>query len=392
MTGRADLTQLLSTAERLGGGSDSEVGEALGFAAGFLGLPLGIVAGIDGDTYTVQHVHDPSGAITAGTEFDLGTTYCALTLVADDVVVVDQLRDQEHRGHPCYAQFELAAYIGAPVVVNGERFGTVSFSGGEPPARPWTDADLNLVRLMARLFGSALERRQLTSQLTGALRRMERTNAELRVFAGRAAHDLRSPLRGISSLAEFLDEDVGEMIGDEGRSMLHLIRERADQLAGLIGGLLDYSKVPFQPQVEELDLGELIDGTLALVDAPPGIQLDVELGVTHARLPQVPVETALLNLVDNAVKHHPGPTGRVVVSTAMDGSDLLLAVRDDGDGIAAGAAEKVFEPFTRLHTNTSGSGMGLSTVRRAAELHGATVDLESTVGEGSCFTLRWPVG
>ena len=93
-----------------------EAREALSIATEHLGLEIGIVSEIIDGVYTVvAHVAPEGAPLHDGQQFDLGETYCAITLSADDLVTIDEMAKSEHSGHPCYAAFELESYIGIPL-------------------------------------------------------------------------------------------------------------------------------------------------------------------------------------------------------------------------------------------------------------------------------------
>jgi len=144
---------------------DVQLEKALELVSSFLGLDVGIISRIQGDTYTVKSVYAPGSGMEPGTVFDLGTTYCNLVLAADDVVSIDDVKTSRYEGHPCYHSFGLESYIGAPVIVSGERFGTINFSSPQPRQHPFSEADREFVRLLAEWTGVTLEREAATLAL-----------------------------------------------------------------------------------------------------------------------------------------------------------------------------------------------------------------------------------
>ncbi len=146
-----------------------QLSEALALVTGFLELDLGIISRVEGDRYTVTHCYAPGAAPQPGDRFSLGNTCCAITLEADDVLSIDHMADSAHRHHPCYAAFALETYIGVPLFVNGERYGTLNFSSATPRAKAFGDEDREFVRLLGQWVGAILERQQTEN----ALRRSE---------------------------------------------------------------------------------------------------------------------------------------------------------------------------------------------------------------------------
>ena len=155
---------------------DDPVGAVLATLRRLLGLDIALFSRIDPDEdrYRVVACSVPDDVeIAPGAEFTYGQTYCNITVEADRVVAIDHMAESEHSRHPCYKAFGLEAYIGAPVAVEGEPYGTINFSSSEPRVEPFTDADRELVRLAARWVGGLIERELRQQKLEGAERRFE---------------------------------------------------------------------------------------------------------------------------------------------------------------------------------------------------------------------------
>jgi diguanylate cyclase (GGDEF)-like protein/PAS domain S-box-containing protein len=143
------------------------------------GLPLAIQSRVDGDVYTVERCMDPAGQLQPGTTFPLDGTYCTHTLQAGIPTGFHHASKSRIREHPCYRSFGLEAYLGCPIEVDGECYGTLNFSRFEA-CRPFTNDDLVLIELLAHWVGHAiaqeghraeLERLATTDALTGLLNR-----------------------------------------------------------------------------------------------------------------------------------------------------------------------------------------------------------------------------
>jgi signal transduction histidine kinase len=219
---------------------------------------------------------------------------------------------------------------------------------------------------------------------------------ELREFAHVASHDLKAPLRAISLLAGWIEQDVqgSGSAGPETLDNLRLMRERADRLKMLLEGLLAYACVgQADAPAETVDIGALVGEIANSLGPPPGfvIRFDGEAPVIST--PRPPLEHVLQNLISNAVKHHDRPTGEVVIS-ALDVDGMTeIRVADDGPGIAPESQTRVFEIFATLvgADAREASGVGLSIVKKAVERVGGTVRIDSTPSRrGATFIFTWP--
>lgn len=128
-------------------------------------LPLGIVSHVEDDSYIVEHIVGPAGAPPAGAIFSLGETYCFHTLAANAPTGFDRAGESHIRDHPCYRVFRLESYIGVPIMVDGQRYGTLNFSGPEPRERPFGESDFSLIQLLAQWIGAEISRRHAENAL-----------------------------------------------------------------------------------------------------------------------------------------------------------------------------------------------------------------------------------
>ncbi len=155
---QADRLRLLATITSRGTTFQDTLEHALRLTSQLLGYEIGICSRVTGSTYTVLACYAPEAPLNAGDAFRLGETYCALTLASDDLFEIDHMAASPHRRHPCYAAFGLESYAGMPVLVRGEVYGTLNFSSATPREAPLTEADDDLIRLLALWAGSAIER------------------------------------------------------------------------------------------------------------------------------------------------------------------------------------------------------------------------------------------
>ncbi len=259
---------------------------------------------------------------------------------------------------------------------------------------------LSLFVMMTRARRDALS---FADRTAGRLRvkseALEETNRQLESFAYVVSHDLKAPLRGISDLVSFLEEDLETYITsddanpDVARNFARIHRQ-TDRAGALIGGILAYSRLGSKGlEVESVNTRELImqiaDG-LGVNDQRLVIQGDLPVLTTcRTRLDQV-----LANLIGNAFKYHHDPDdAQVIVRVTPEEQDRYrFEVQDDGPGIEARHHEKIFDLFSTLQSRDTieSTGVGLSIVKKTVALMGGTITLDSTPGKGSTFAFDWP--
>lgn len=369
----------------------------LAHAAAFFGLDFGIVSRVTGGRYVIEHVHQPDGqGLGVGQEFPVGETYCAITLEADDVVSIDEMRSSQHSGHPCYEKFQLESYIGVPLRVGGEVHGTLSFFASDARPQQWSESDRQLVLVLARWVEGTISQESLRQRLSSTLRanhELIERNADLESFARHASHDLQAPLQNVTALVGILAEDLEDGDLERAAEDSRLIGGEVARMSDLVQALLALARSG-RAEIGD-DLIQLEDCVNKALDS---LQPTIEAAgaeIVVGDLPSAPGSDQLLtqvfqNLVENAVKFsRAGVAPHVeVLGRPVDGA-VEVTVSDNGIGIDPEKLELIFEPLTRLHavSDHAGSGIGLAIVRKVVRRHGGDVSVRSTPGEGSTFRL-----
>ena len=221
-------------------------------------------------------------------------------------------------------------------------------------------------------------------------------------FVANVSHELRTPLTVIKGFVETL-LDGAWRDGAKAPEYLSTILRHANQLTNLVSDLLELSKLESQGLTARhapIDLRLVIHKAHDLL--LPAVQRKnqaVELDVA-ADLPELKgnadyVERAVANLIDNANKYTP-EGGRIAIRAAANGHYVVVEVADNGIGIPREDIPRIFERFYRVDRSRSremgGTGLGLSIVKHVAQVHGGTIEVDSTPGKGSTFRLKLPRG
>lgn len=262
-------------------------------------------------------------------------------------------------------------------------------------SRPWTDLDVwTISQLLDALTDMAARHSRELEVKNEAL---NLSNRELESFAFMASHDLREPIRGIHSYAEFLLEDYGEVLGEDGRGFTNGVLRLSERMEALLQSLLYYAKLGSEPiRLEVLSLSELIADTIELFPAVSSDQFEV-----MADLPQVLGHRPFLNeiftnLVSNAIKYTDPSDRRIEFlfePATLSTEKLAVAVKDNGIGVATEDHQRIFNLFRRLHPPEEyggGSGAGLTIARKLVERQGGKMWIESSLGEGAEFWFTLP--
>lgn len=235
-------------------------------------------------------------------------------------------------------------------------------------------------------------RKTIEEQTARLLDALERSNQELDKFAYVASHDLRAPLRVIDNASRWLEEDLAEHLTEDTRESMALLRSRVVRMERLLDDLLQHSRIGRTREVVQPISGATLITELGELLIPrPGIRFVATPSVAAIELPRMPILTVLLNLVNNAIKHHDRDEGEVTLDVTEDATGYDFTVTDDGPGIPPEYHTRVFEMFQTLRPRdeVDGSGMGLAMVLKHVTVVGGRIEIASE-GRGTTFRLRWP--
>ncbi len=257
--------------------------------------------------------------------------------------------------------------------------------------RPSFDAD-GQVRGMFSMATDISARRVIELALENKQAELLRSNQDLEQFAYVASHDLKAPLRAIELLVGWVREDIGDReIGDV-QENLELLAQRSGRLTRLLDDLLAYSRAGRRVgSLRRTDCGELIRDIIELIVPAEGGSVEVAGPLPVIETYHAPLEQVFRNLIGNAIKHHPGPKVTIRIGCEDRGEHYEFSVADDGDGIPAEYADRVFQMFQTLkpRDEIEGSGMGLAIVHRIVTWQGGRVWFESRSGGGTVFHFEW---
>lgn len=214
---------------------------------------------------------------------------------------------------------------------------------------------------------------------------------ELGEMAAKVAHEIRNPLGGIKGFASLLERDLQDR--PEQQQMASYIVEGTDNLNNLVTNVLNYSR-PVKAQFESVDFVAFCRELLTYVQADSNTPKNFELKLT-TDLPELPVvidtqlmRGAILNLLLNGIQAMPDG-GVLTLAVRSENGNLVIQVTDTGAGISPENLKKIFSPL--FTTKPKGNGFGLSEVFKVVEAHQGTIDVESTLGAGTTFTIRAPL-
>lgn len=237
----------------------------------------------------------------------------------------------------------------------------------------------------------ALEIVEITRQREQLLNNLEQQNQELNEYTHMVSHDLKAPLRNISTLVSWIIQDNQDDINPTTKDLFNLIQSNLKKMDLLIHGMVNYSSINKQEAEDRLvNINELIEDILRKITVPDTIKIHV-----HKAMPQlfgnsVRFMHLFQNLIENAIKFNDKENGFIEVGF-IETQDLIeFFVKDNGKGIPEAYHNKIFNIFTKLDNNSQASGIGLSIVKKIINYYGGRIWLKSKEQEGATFFFSIP--
>ncbi len=243
------------------------------------------------------------------------------------------------------------------------------------------------------------EQKALLEQLKDVNNKLEQSNRELQDFAYIASHDLREPLRKVSSFGSLLEESLSEKLSDDEKENLEFMIDGAQRMQTMIDDLLTYSRLTTKAQepkavdlnnivrdLKKLELAVLLEetgGTITLLKALPTVYVE------ESQMRQL-----FQNLIGNGLKFHKPDVKPAIIIDFIEKTDgmVRIEIRDNGIGIPEEYNEQIFTMFKRLHSrdNYKGNGIGLAVCKKIVKRHGGEIGVESNQNQGSTFWFTLP--
>lgn len=359
-------------------------------AAQICGTPISLISLID-DRRQWFKSHHGLGASETPKEY----AFCAhaINRPKELFLVEDARQDERFHDNPLVTgDPHVIFYAGFPIIGSeGLPLGTLCVIDNAP--KVLSEGQIESLMALSKQVMNLLELRRNRKELEQVIEKVEKRNKELEQFAFVAAHDIKSPLKNLEGLTSLLTEDHCANLNNESRMIVGLLHESAAKLAGMVDGLLEYSRcdVVSKEKKTSVLLPELIDDLrrLLIVDGDTAVILRSEL--EEVVVCRTALEHILLNLMANSIKYNDKDSAKIEIDVVQESEYYRFTVRDNGPGIRAGSFEKIFEIF---HVDSpadkygkSGNGIGLATVKNMVESQKGAITVDSSIGNWTAFSF-----
>jgi signal transduction histidine kinase len=260
-------------------------------------------------------------------------------------------------------------------------------------AKELAEEETNAILLLVELFAVTLHNHYLQQQQIVAERHAAQNEklSTLGLLTSCITHEIKNPLSSIKTIATLLAERCGPSDGNA--EDLQVILEEVDRLSATTSQFLKFAR-PASGDNDATDIVTVIQGVMHVLShlaRQHHVRVDANVAenVPAIACSEDTLRQIIFNLVLNAIEATP-PNGRVRIDVKHNAKWLVATIRDDGVGISNDIKEQIFDPF--VTGKTTGTGLGLYVVRRNVEELGGTIECQSELGGGTCFTIRLPLG
>jgi len=250
-----------------------------------------------------------------------------------------------------------------------------------------------LATINEQLKAEIAEREQAQQRQTDLIETVDNVNKELRDFVSIVSHDLKAPLRGISTLATWILEDSSDNLDEQASENMNLLLDRVERMHNLIDGVLAYSRAGrADGEAQSVDLGKFIPEAIDMLAPPENISITIDNEMPVIECEETHMMQLFQNLVGNAIKYMGKPQGWIKIGCVEQDGFWKFSVADNGPGIEEKHFEGIFKMFAVLSVSEEckGTGVGLTVAKKIVELHGGKIWIESEVGKGSTFFFTIP--
>lgn len=247
---------------------------------------------------------------------------------------------------------------------------------------------VNLVKFIEKQSEDILIANKAREEL---LVNLEEKNQELNNYAHIVSHDLKTPLRSIYTLINWIVEDEKSNLNKKSQTHFDLILENLEKMEALINGILTYSTIDkSQMTAYKIDTFEVVNDIIKMMLIPNTVEVKIDKNLPEITGDLARIQQVFQNLIQNAINSLNKPTGKIEVGVNCANNKWEFYVKDNGKGISKKYFKKIFDIFESIDQRNINSGIGLSIVKKVIHFYGGKIWLESKISKGTTFYFTLP--
>lgn len=362
---------------------EDDYDEMTAIAAEICGAQISLISLVDADRQWFKSHHGLDA-----TETPREIAFCAHAINDKNnvLIVQDSRRDQRFFDNPLVTgEPNVVFYAGVPLLSEaGMPLGTLCVIDDHP--KILSQGQVKSLKSLGNQVMNILNLRRTKLNLERSLQELKERNKEIEQFAYIAAHDLKSPLIGISSMVELFSGFYNSKLDERGKKMLSLMGKSSDKLRRLVDGLLEYGKSDYliARKKSKVELVTLINEIAGLFAYEQDLKLRFDTDLNEISINRTALDQIFINLIANAIKYSDKEQVEIEIGIKQDETYYLFNIKDNGPGIELAYRERIFKIFEVLALEDKfgdvGNGVGLATVKKMVEKLGGTIKVESELG------------
>lgn len=301
-------------------------------------------------------------------------------------IVNDPDSDPDRRGLPD-GHPPITSFLGVPLKQGLKTMGMIALANKKTG---YSEIDMKNIETLSVVFVETLMRKKAEVRLKEYVKNLARSNRELEQFSYITSHDLREPLRMITSFLQLLERRYKDRLDQDANEFIAFAVDGAKRLDNMINDLLSYSQITSKDrELNAVRLEKVLEEVLMNLKIPLD---ESDAIVTHDPLPIILADEKLMvqllqNLIGNAIKYRSHKTPEIHISSVKEKNRYLFSVMDNGIGMSPEHLERIFTIFQRLHTKEEyeGTGIGLAIAQKIVNQHSGKIWAESEPGKGTTF-------
>ncbi len=285
--------------------------------------------------------------------------------------------------------------LAVPIIANNKVIGVIDSENSEKDyfKKEHLKVFQNIANMASAQFNNAISlenEKKALNEKDKLLVKLEKSNEELKNFAHVVSHDLKSPLRSMSALISWIQQDNEGKFDTETVTNFERLLKKVDKMDHLINGILKYSSIDrVNNSKTNIKTQKIVEEIIQIIHIPNNISIQIKTKLPNLFANKFRIQQLFQNLISNAIKYNDKTEGKIIIDVKEKANTYVFSIEDNGIGIEKRYFNKIFEVFETLEEpDENSTGIGLSIVKKIVNMLEGKIWLKSVVGKGSTFYLE----